>query len=611
MEFSTFVITSKGQSLMAKLMQGRGKADFTAIKLSNQTYTAAQLAGLTALSGVKQTAPITKKTIVNTTSIQIEGAVDNKELTDGYNIQTIGLFAQDPDDGEILYAVARATTAGYMPPYNNVTVSGGYFKFLVTVGAAEQVTLTVDPAGYASIGDVQALQADIANIKGYIGLDEETVYGVEVDFANRKFTRLAGAVGRNAGSGFDDIPAFGGRYRCNLTDAGVEVAKYGDPGYTETGKLTQAITLGKVINNEGSVTNEGTTYSVGTPVQVMVKQPKFYYRVVPLKTDKIVGGKGYHLRKARYFISMTPKVGFKLHPAFKINGKEKDFIYLSAYEGTLFDKSASAYILDDAQVADFTATTGDKLCSIAGAKPASGLTQNLTRRNCGILAENRGTGWRQSFAASIAATQMLFMIEYATLNTQTAIGNGNTQKTDDSATNMSEVTGATANLGNASGAVTNGNNINIVTYRGEENLWGNIWKWVDGINVYFNGEGTNNNVFVADNGFTESKNTSPYTDVGFVVPAVNGYVNAFGYSEDCDWLFMPSEVANGANNSVPVGDYFYSSTTGGAGYRVSLLGGLWSDWSAAGGFDWRVTYASSARYRIIGGRLAYIPSEAA
>ena len=611
MEFSTFVITSKGQSLMAKLMQGRGKADFTAIKLSDQTYTAAQLAGLTTLSGVKQTAPITKKTIVNTTSIQIEGAVDNKELTAGYNIQTIGLFAQDPDDGEILYAVARATTAGYMPPYNNVTVSGGYFKFLVTVGAAEQVTLTVDPAGYASIGDVQALQADIANIKGYIGLDEETVYGVEVDFANRKFTRLAGAVGRNAGSGFDDIPAFGGRYRCNLTDDGIELGKYGTANYTETGKLTKTIYMNPVVNDEGDVISWGATYPVGTPVQVMVKQPKFYYRVVPLKTDKIVSGKGYHLRKARYFISMTPKVGFKLHPAFKINGKEKDFIYLSAYEGTLFDKSASAYILDDAQVADFTATTGDKLCSIAGAKPASGLTQNLTRRNCGVLAENRGTGWRQSFAASIAATQMLFMIEYATLNTQTAIGNGNTQKTDDSATNMSEVTGATANLGNTSGAVTNTNNVQIVTYRGEENLWGNIWKWVDGINVYFNGEGTNNNVFVADNGFTESKNTSPYTDVGFVVPAVNGYVNAFGYSEDCDWLFMPSEVANGANSSVPVGDYFYSSITGGAGYRVSLLGGYWDYWSRAGGFSWYVYYAPSARSRYIGGRLAYIPGEAA
>lgn len=611
MEFSTFVITNKGQSLMGKLMQGRGKANFTAIKLSNQTYTAAQLAELTALSGVKQTAPITKKTIVNATSIQIEGAVDNRELTFGYNIQTIGLFAQDPDDGEILYAVARATTAGYMPPYNNVTVSGGYFKFLVTVGAAEQVTLTVDPAGYASIGDVQTLQADIANIKGYIGLTDETVYGVEVDFANRKFTRLAGAVGRNPGNGFDEIQAFGGRYRCNLTDDGVEVAKYGDPGYSETGKLTQAITLGKVIDSEGNVTNEGTTYPVGTFVQVMVKQPKFYYRVIPLKMDKIANGKGYHLRKARYYISMTPKPGFKVHPAFKIDGKEKDYIYLSAYEGTLFDKSASAYILDDAQVADFTASTGDKLCSIASAKPISGLTQNLTRRNCGVLAENRGTGWRQSYAASIAATQLLFMIEYATLNTQTAIGEGNTRKTDNSTTNLSEATGATTNLGNASGAVTNENNVSIVTYRGEENLWGNIWKMVDGINIYFNGKGTNNSVFIADNGFSESKNTSPYTDAGFTIPAESGYVNAFGYSENCDWLFVPSEVANGANSSVPVGDYFNSSITDTAGYRILRFGGHWSAQESAGGFCYVMYNAPSDRARTASGRLAYVPGETA
>lgn len=598
MEFSSFVITNKGQALMAKLMQGTGVADFTAIKLSSQTYTAAQLASLTSLSNVKQTAPVTKKTVVNSTSIQIEGAVDNTGLSTGYNIQTIGLFATDPDEGEILYAVAIATTAGYMPPYNGVTVSGGYFKFVVTVGNASQVTLTVDPAGYASIGDVQALEAEIADLKGFVGLDDDSVYGVEVDFANRTFTRLAGAVGRTAGTGFDSIGAFGGRYRCNLTDAGVEVAKYGDAGYTETGALTSAITIGE------------TEYAVGTAVQVMVKQPKFYYKVVPLKMDKISGGKGYHLRKARYYVSMTKQPGFKIHPAFMVNGVEQDFIYLSAYEGSLYDVSASAYILDDSQVADFTASTGDKLCSIANAKPASGLTQNFTRRNCGILAENRGTGWTQAFAATISATQMLFLIEYASFNTQAKIGNGNVSKTDDGSTNMSELTGATANLGNASGAVTNGNNINIVTYRGEENLWGNIWKWIDGLNIYSNGNSTNNSVFVADHSFVESKNNDHYKDAGFVLPPNDGYVNAFGYSEEFDWLFLPSEVGNGASTGVPVGDYYWQSTAS-AGYRVARLGTYWDDGSAAGGFCWRVAFAPSDRGRSVGGRLAYVPNQAA
>ena len=44
-------------------------------------------------------------------------------------------------------------------------------------------------------------------------------------------------------------------------------------------------------------------------------------------------------------------------------------------------------------VADFTAGTGDKLSSIAGAKPCSGLTQDLTLPNARILAHNRGSGW--------------------------------------------------------------------------------------------------------------------------------------------------------------------------------------------------------------------------
>lgn len=592
---------------MAKMMQGRGKVDFTAIKLSSQAYTEAQLAALTSLANVKQTAPITKKTVVNATAIQIEGGIDNTALTAGYNIQTIGLFATDPDDGEILYAVARATTAGYMPPYNGITVSGGYFKFVITVGAASQVTITVDPAGYASIGDVQALEVEIADLKGIVGMDDETVFGVEVDFANRTFKRLAGTVGRNAGSGFDDVEAWGGRYRCNLTDAGIEVAKYGDPGYTEMGKLTQAITLGRVEDAEGNVTNEGTTYPVGTPVQTMVKQPRFYYKVVPLKMDKISGGKGYHLRKARYYVSMTPKAGFKIHPAFMVNGVEQDFVYVSAFEASLFDVSADAYILDDAQVADFAA---DKLCSIANAKPISGLTQNLTRRNCGKLAENRGSGWTQAFAATIAMTQLLFLIEYASFNTQTCIGNGNVNKTDDGATNMSEITGATTNLGNASGAVTNAGGYQIVTYRGEENFWGNIWGWVDGINVYANKDAGNHNVYIADHAFAESKGDEHYKDAGFVTPGENGYVNAFGYSEEFDWLFITSEVNKGASTSVPVGDYYWQNVSSG-GWRVATLGAYWSNGATAGGFCWFVHGTPSYRYRDIGGRLAYVPKQAA
>lgn len=593
MELASFIITNKGQALMAKLMQGTGTCDFTNIRLSSQVYSDAQIPGLTSLANVKQTAPVTKKTVINSTSIQIEGAVDNTQLATGYNIQTIGIYATDPDDGEILYAAARAITAGYMPPYNGITVSGGVFKFVITVGASSQVTLTVDPAGYASIADIQSLEAEVSDVKAYVGMTDDDIYGVEVDFANRTFTRVGGAVGRNAGAGFDSLTPWGGRYRCNLTDGGVEVAKYGDTAYTETGALISAVEV------------DGVTYAVGTAVQVMVKQPKFYYKVVPLKVEKIAGKRGYHLRKARYLISPNPKLGFKLHPLFK---GEKDFVYLSAYEGSLYDVSASAYILDDSQVADFTASTGDKLCSIANAKPLSGLTQDATRRKVGILAENRGSGWYQSFIEAAAATEMLFLVEYASFNTQSCIGSGNVNKTDDGATNMSEITGATTNLGNASGSVQNTNNVNIVSYRGEENFWGNIWKWVDGINIYT--DTTDHEAYICDDfSFEESKKTGNYKQVGFTLSMGDGYVNAFGYDENYDWLFLPSDVGSGASTGVPVGDYYWQNTSS-SGYRVAKLGASWINGLRAGGFCWRVGDTPSFRYRGLGGRLAYVPGVA-
>lgn len=102
--------------------------------------------------------------------------------------------------------------------------------------------------------------------------------------------------------------------------------------------------------------------------------------------SKAAHGRGYQFDKARYYVSPTAKPGFMVIDTFKAaNGQEQDYIYLSAFEGSLYDTSENAYIMDDAQVADFEKDTGDKLCSIAGAKPASGKTQNLTRSNTRAL----------------------------------------------------------------------------------------------------------------------------------------------------------------------------------------------------------------------------------
>lgn len=598
-QYSKLVLTDDGQALMAKMIAGTGNIDFTKICSSSTQYTESQLQSLTVLTNVKQTTLVSKVTRTNEVAIKIEAAFSNVDITTGYYMRTLGLYAVDPDKGEILYAACIETTNNcYMPPYNGVTVSAAYIQLYTTVGNSESVSLEVNPGAYATIGDIQALEAEIADLKALVGYTDGDIYGVEVDFVNKKFTRLAGAVNRTPGEGFDGINCFGGRKRCNLTNDGRVAAYYGETGFSTTGKLTQAVDR----NPEGTETPDTTLqFASGTVVQVMVEQPKFYYKVVPLNVEK--KHKGGITRKVRYYVSDTPKAGFKLHPAFVENGNENEKIYVAAFEGSLYDASAAVYILDDSQVADFTA---DMLSSIANAKPLSGLTQSATRANVRKLAEKRGSGWEQAYAATVSASQMLMLIEYASFNMQSCIGNGAVSKTDDGATNMSEPTGTTINLGNASGVAANFNGIQMISYRGEENFWGNIWGWVDGINQYMDATTHEGTIYIADHTFTDDIGTGAYEDAGIIAVFGDGYVSAFCYSEKYDWLFIPGELLG--NTALPVGDYCWNGNTG---WRVAVLGARWDSGLGAGAFYWYLGNASSTRGRSIGGRLVYVPSKKA
>lgn len=418
-----------------------------------------------------------------------------------------------------------------------------------------------------------------AELAGYIGYTDNDIYGLEADFENCVFTRLAGAVGKTAGADFDSINAYGGRRRCNLSDGGEVLAYYGDENF-------------KTDGSNG---------------QVMVEQPKFYYRVVPLKTEKIDGADGYHLRKARYYISDTPKAGFKVHPAFIRNGIEVDRIYLSVFEGCIYDTSAQAYLLEDEQIADFD---NDKLSSIAGAKPCSGLTQKLSRTNTRKLAHNRGDGWEQLTIQALSATQILFIVEYASFNSQEKLGYGATLKSDDGS-NMAENTGATLTLGNSTGESTSFNGVQIVSYRGEENPWGNIGKWIDGINALNPGtwstsQNTDNlhgTIFMADNNFSDDSGDPQYQNTG--IPSVygSGYVSAFGYSQLSDWLFIPTEYDG--NSAFPIGDTFWNKNNIGRGLFTN---GIWNENSKSGIFSLGFNYMPSSNVRFIGARLCFIPA---
>ena len=73
------------------------------------------------------------------------------------------------------------------------------FNLTVTVGNSSNVSLTVSSGAVATVNDIQNLQNQITSLQSYIGFSDSDIYGVEVDFTNKIFTRLAGAENLTAG----------------------------------------------------------------------------------------------------------------------------------------------------------------------------------------------------------------------------------------------------------------------------------------------------------------------------------------------------------------------------------------------------------------------------
>lgn len=473
-----------------------------------------------------------------------------------------------------------------------------------SVKTANQVLQSLDSENTAAASNIEELRSEnfnsqeilagVADLRAYLGLTDDDIVGVQVDYRNKTFKRIAGAVNLTAGADFDRFSMFGGRRRCNVADDGTIVAWHGDPDYKEDG------TMG----------------------QVMVYQPKFYYLVCPVVYDPIETGIGYHLRKANYYVSEKPRAGFRLHPAFyDANGNEIDYFLTSAYEGSIWDADGGTgtgvYLTKDEQV--MNAVT-DKFSSIANVKPASGLTQTLTRTAIEQMAQNRGTGWHGDLIKQVSAEQMLMIIELGVMNTQAAIGQGVTQITDDAKYNCSSLTGSTASLGNGTGMATQTTNekggvtttetVNgktSICWRGKENFWGNIWKFVYGINIWGNGKMAGGQPYIcSDFNFAENKKDTNYVGAGFTAAPKSGYISAMGYSTTCDWLFIASECLG--NSSLPVGDYHYITENLNA-YRITFMGGGWYYWGNAGAFYWGLGNGVGVRNRDVGGRLVYIPTK--
>lgn len=142
------VLTAAGRNLQAKVQAG-ATLTFTKMKLGDGTESAAVVDGLLNLVSPRIELGISDITTKDN-MVTVTGVILNTNISAGFQCREAGLFARDPDLGEILYAIALDTTPDLVPPSTASVVESAEFAMVIAIDNASSITVNVDPAGLIS-----------------------------------------------------------------------------------------------------------------------------------------------------------------------------------------------------------------------------------------------------------------------------------------------------------------------------------------------------------------------------------------------------------------------------------------------------------------------------
>ena len=141
------VLTDKGVALLAKLTEGH-TLDIARAEIGDGYVTPGLLAKQTAVSGPKRPLKFRPITYPELGKCQLPCYLENEDVETGFTANQVGIYATDPDEGEILFFISQAAsgkgteipTAAEMPGYS------AEWNFFFQYGQADGVNVTVDPS---------------------------------------------------------------------------------------------------------------------------------------------------------------------------------------------------------------------------------------------------------------------------------------------------------------------------------------------------------------------------------------------------------------------------------------------------------------------------------
>ncbi len=258
------------------------------------------------------------------------------------------------------------------------------------------------------------------------------------------------------------------------------------------------------------------------------------------------------------------------------------------------------YVLVGKYEAGSNGKTGSEemLVSKSGLMPKVSININTARTLATRYNDIEGINGYQQYDIHVHdLLTMLFAIEFGKMNSQFIMNGyvGNSAATTTGGSDMIEM---------SSGTISNDGHYSF-NYRGIENLWGNVWSFLEGLNIDQN-NGTPNSIYTANNArfYSSDTITEYYKKLeGYSKLDTSGVVVDSGFDPKVPFANLPTKI--GGDYTKGVGDYYYQKTSN--GYRISLAGGDWAYGTRAGMSHFVVTWYSSDTAPTVGVRILKTP----
>lgn len=601
MGFEKVYITKQGALLAAKTLQGK-KIEFDHAEVGSGNLSG-NAVDKTALTTKVLECPIQKVEITENTQAKVSFIFKNTDANNGFYFREIGLFAIDPDTkAKVLYAY---TNAGTTAEYINNSIAEKIEKHIsinVIVDNAQNVNITLDTNQiYVTEKEMREAIDEAISKKG-------NLYGIKRkvnDNTSPAWERIGDSIGLVA----------------KATKNGETVQNDFDSRYPWSEIISYNYdVIKKKIN---AYYGDPTFKFDGTNGEVLTRIPEFYWK------REIINGYEY------IYIADYAIAGFNKSEEFSV-GRYDACIdedgKLHSYSG--YSPSTNKNIT---QHRDAAKLLSDEFCMIDYRYFMLQMLYLVEYANYnsqsqlgnGIIGIRYNANDKAIIAQERTNTIVIATNDYFKVGQQIAIGttvDGVSICKDRTITKITEYSkdttegtaitfdgdpvniaigniihacaqkeGGCDSLGMKSGCLANDSQ-HAVIYRGIENIFGNVFNWIDGLNIQ------NYQAYICRNPkeYISDKFEVPYIKLGYVnCNEKDMYIKKLGFDEKNPDIALPIEIGEGAGSSSGMCDFYYSSE----GNRVALVGGAFYSGSLAGLWYWYCSDSSVTSRLSCGARL--------